>query len=122
MKIKQFTFCVAENPALLSALVRHGEHLGYRLCFSPEKIAHQCRWIHFYGTSGGWDRDTNCRNHGDITIRDFFKLTPEDVIEKPEKFACRFNWEDEHTGNSYCQELTKNNVDKILEIMGENND
>ncbi len=122
MKRKAFTIYVDKNPALLMALASHGEYLGYGLCFNPENIAHKCRYIHFYGTSGGWDRDTNCSNHGDITIRDFFKLTPEDVIEKPKLERWMFS-QQECKGTDFKQELlTRDQVDRIKAIMDENND
>lgn len=123
MKYKEFKLIIGDNPALSKAVQEHAFDLGYCWAFNERRTRNYKEHYLFFSAFGQifyrdeFDcKDDDVKDHKKISIRDFFKLTKEDVIVGPERFHCIFSI----IHNPTCEaELTQDKIDIIEAIMQE---
>jgi|GEM_PF-4391058 hypothetical protein len=111
-------FCVrTDNKYIKKAVFKHAKHLGYTFWdedFSLRKRVTFCSDGDFFSYDSPVEKL--------ITLDEFFKLTPEDVVVEPERWLYSFTLEN-HKGTDWKRkELTQDQIDRIKAIMGESDE
>jgi hypothetical protein len=116
-KFKEFDVKTHGVKQLSKALVSHAEMLGYKF---------DCDWGDYdfikFHENGGCYLCAIPNKEDIISLDEFFKLTPEDVIIEPERFKFKYYWGYQGGGiyehvNRVC--LTQDQIDRIKDIMNE---
>ena len=119
-KFKEYTLKINKNPCLYDAIKQKGTELGYHFYkYDKENLY----WLYLNGNGEtGWNiKDAFTHSHHyvncEISIRDFFKLTPADVVIEPELFNFNFTYENIRGSSSIVGELYQSQIDEIEAIM-----
>lgn len=112
-KFKEFEVKTHSVKQLSKALVNHAQMLGYKF---------DCDWGDYNFIrlrSDGHYYLSSCEDIEEfMSLDEFFKLTPEDVIVEPERYSCRFSF---HSNVSEDHFLTQDQIERIKDIMNEVN-
>ena len=114
-KFREFEVKTHGIKSLEKALVKHAKYLGYKFDNDWDK------YTYFrLGKDGGCWFSSPFKDK-ELTLDEFFALTPEDVIDEPERFNVEFVLYDHHgrikdTSNI---DLTQDQINRICGVMDE---
>ena len=119
MKFKSFYVLAVDNKTLFKAMIKHGEFLGYKV---NDLHADLSRLGYFRFYKNGIMQScvnplANFNGFDELSLEDFFKLTPEDVRVEPERFL--YNLYDAENNIENQKYLTQDQIDRIKTIMEE---
>lgn len=115
MKFKSFYIRVT-SEAMHKACYEHGLSLGYR----QYDDKHFSGALSFYRDGDFQATPQVCIDPStQITLDEFFALTPEDVIVEPKRFNVCFSYNTPSDYSTVRDMLTQDQIDRIKAIMGE---
>ena len=111
-KYREFKVETHSIKSLSKALVKHAKHIGYK--HDGDNDDYPWFWC---GAQGDCALCNTAEDEIILSLDEFFKLTKEDVIVEPERFACEFSY----GVKGVCMEpmLTQDQIDRIKEVMNE---
>mgnify|MGYP000545456851 CR=1 FL=1 len=127
MKYKEYKIKIGDNPSLSEAVQKKAFELGEGWSSGGKKVQLTNFHYLFFKKNGALKcgmgkADFKGQKAQKISIRDFFKLTKEDVIVKPETIPCVF-YADLRNGDGYtlytpeAVNLTEAEADDIVHMM-----
>ena len=113
-KFKKFYINLPTNKHLIDVVKSHIEHLGYKKHFCGDDYD----FVTTY-SDGDYQICTGEKNGEQITLDEFFRLAPDDVIVEPEKVLFVFKTASNENGNIFYKKewLTQSQIDEITAIM-----
>lgn len=117
-KFIEFAVCATSNKVIQSEVKVHLSVLGYKETITSAKYFFTFESGRVMnGSNLHYEGHEFVNNHDKITLDEFFDLTPEDVIVEPERFHCRFQFENVNYGDDISGHYTKDQVDRVKSIL-----
>ena len=111
-KFKEFKVRTYGIKSLSKALVRHAQHIGYE--HDNDNDDYDWFWC---GKKGDCALCNTAGKSMTLSLDEFFRLTPKDVIVEPEKTLWSFCQEEVRGVDLVRRKLTQSQIDEIKAIM-----